>query len=139
MGNRGNIFVVQDTKQLMSDGGVCGIYLYTHWHGDRWPDLLRLALDRPTARNRWGDPSFLTRILVNELYDDLGKSETGGGISAQLEDTDHDIIVLECDAERVHFAEPGDERFESRWYGTQTFDEFTAQITADYPAKDATR
>lgn len=133
MGDRANI-VIYD-RRVQSDESQVGIYLYTHWNGSEWPERLRLALDTPAARRRWNDPSYLTRILVANLFEDLGLGETGGGISTVLTDNGHEIIVVDLVREQVSFASPGNEPYIDHWQNTLSFEDFCGQVEAKYPSE----
>lgn len=91
MGDRANIVLVGT-----SYGGKehSPIYLYTHWSGLEWPEMLRKALT--VARPRWNDEAYCNRILIGELYSDLfsEKSETGGGVSTYGIGQEYDNIEV---------------------------------------------
>ena len=95
MGDRGNIVVVNRGKR---------IYLYTHWRGSDIVNIAKRALGR---HQRWSDPAYLTRIIFCEMIDGDVKGETGYGISTELGDNSHPILVVDCDKQEVYF-EKGD-------------------------------
>lgn len=132
MGDRANIFAT-DQRDSTENEPRPGIYLYTHWSGYGWPEHLRLALNTERARRRWNDSSYLLRIVIDSVFENLRGSETGGGVSTQLTDNEHDIIILDLVTQKVAFAEPGDETDANKWYGHLTFAEFCDQIEAKYP------
>ena len=73
------------------------VYLYTHWGGSTIGEVSQSALAK---RWRWGDPSYLARIVFDELNVEPGE-EAGFGISPFLTDNQHAIVVLDCAAQRV--------------------------------------
>ena len=132
MGDRGSIVIFD--RRCESDESQPGIYLYTHWNGTDWPELLRRFLDLPTARNRWDDPSYLTRILVSHLFYDLGGGETGGGIATFPTNIEHEQIVVDMARQEVAFCRQGSEESIDNWYGELSFEKYCAQDIARYPA-----
>ena len=85
MGDRANVMVKgsQDSR----------VYLYTHWGGEELPIALRDALRR--GRSRWGDDSYLARIIFCEMVKGKEAESTGFGISAYLVDNEHPILVVD--------------------------------------------
>ena len=84
MGDRRSVIVTE------SDTAEAQVVLYTHWSGSALPDTVAAALDR--ARDRWDDPTYLTRAIFSEMIrvenpDDVIEalmSTTGLGIEAIL-------------------------------------------------------
>jgi hypothetical protein len=84
MGDRRNVIVTA------SDTAEAQVALYTHWSGSELPQTVASALDR--ARDRWDDPTYLTRVIFSEMIkaessDDVIEalmSTTGLGIEAIL-------------------------------------------------------
>ena len=134
MGDRANVFMVDQKPD--STGLVHGIYLYTHWNGYRWPEMLREALDSPVARGRWEDEQYLARIIVDQLFADLRDRETGGGISTVRGDNSYDIIVLDMLNQRVAFARQGEESQVDNWFEPQSYAQFCTEAPAHYPRED---
>lgn len=95
MGDRANIAIKQEVK---SDEPVY-IYFYTHWTGSELPVILQSALKR--GRSRWGDDSYLNRIIFSEMIQDSVLDETGYGISTSLGDNGHEIIYVDHEAMTV--------------------------------------
>ena len=56
------------------------VVLYSHWGQDEWQRDLAMALDH--SRGRWGDSSYLTRMVISYLIQDSVLEETGFGIYA---------------------------------------------------------
>jgi hypothetical protein len=54
------------------------VFLYTHWRGSQVAQILADALNKSEGRAH--DPSYLTRIIFNELQGD-DRTSTGFGIS----------------------------------------------------------
>lgn len=129
MGDRANILVVGEPAE---NGTVHGIYLYTHWSGYRWPETLRAALDSANARRRWRDGTYLTRIIVSQVFGDIHDSEYGGGISTRRTDNEHPITILDIPNQRVAWALEGSELDTEEWYGHISFADFVAQEQAEY-------
>ena len=82
MGDRGNI-------EIQQSSGADSVYLYTHWGGSEVDQVLAGALEK--GRSRWSDPSYLTRIIFNELQGD-NRDLTGFGIAVRTpDDNEHPI------------------------------------------------
>lgn len=132
MGDRANIFVVDQAPD--STGLVRGIYLYTHWMGCEFPEMLREALDQRPARDRWRDPAYLLRILVHDLFEEDRGGSTGSGISTFRIESQYPTIVLDTHNERVGFAAQGQEYSVHNWVHMKSFDEYVRQdLDSDYP------
>lgn len=101
MGDRANIYVI-DTEDLTR-----GIYLYTHYSGYEYPQMLATALEH--GKSRWSDSQYLTRIVASSVFSDLHGSTTGAGISTTMGDNSYPIIVLDQVNQRVYFTEEGQE------------------------------
>jgi hypothetical protein len=95
MGDRANA-VVLDTY---TDEAV---FLYGHWSGYELPELVRKALVSDAGRNRWGDSSYLARIVFDMMSAGQQGSETGFGIATRPPDNEHDFIVLSCKDQTVY-------------------------------------
>lgn len=77
------------------------VWFYTHWAGSNIKEIAQRALAR---RQRWGDASYLARIVFCEMIadsDDL-KGETGYAISTSIGDNEHPIVVIDCEKRVVH-------------------------------------
>lgn len=112
MGNRANVFFVDDETESQ---GLVGIYLYSHWMGLDLQRAVLEVLQGPVARRRWGDPSYLHRIIIHNLLADHGdaSSDTGFGLSTFLTDNSYPILVIEADKQEVRLMTEGDERSQS--------------------------
>jgi hypothetical protein len=78
------------------------VVLYSHWGQDEWQRDLAMALDH--SRSRWGDSSYLTRMVISYLIQDSVLDETGFGIYA-INDTSSDLgdqkIIIDIVQETV--------------------------------------
>lgn len=92
-----------DRAQLIIQRDETRIYFYTHWRGSQLPDLLATGLER--GRPRWGDPSYLARILFCELLTpNTLREETGFGISTQYGDSFEDTdLIVNMDTKLIHY------------------------------------
>ena len=86
MGNRANFAFVQPNGQT--------IVLYGHWAGGNM--LARLADAVITAKPRWSDPSYATRIAISQMIGDQWSMETGWGLHVnEIGDNEHKIPVID--------------------------------------------
>lgn len=132
MGDRGNIFLVQSPLDRRTESvPMVGIYVYSHWGGTYLPERLREAL--LFAESRWGDYQYLNRIIISQVFMDSHNSTTGAGISLNLCDNEHDIIICDVFKEEVSFAKRGDETNPSNWFNTLSFGEYTSLEEAKFP------
>jgi len=98
MGDRANVYSYDsDLKK--------GIYLYTHWGGEELPFKVKKSL---ILRERWDDQSRLSTIILCEM---MGKDadHRGIGVSTEMPDNEHPIIVVDCAKRRIGFANEGSE------------------------------
>lgn len=96
MGDRGNIFVLMPTR----DNPNAGVNLYTHWGGTELPESLKRALAKGW---RWNDAPYLARIIFDELTEGCHSEETGFGISADMPDNEHVVLVVDCNKQEVRY------------------------------------
>ncbi len=82
MGDRAQVYM-KDT----------GVYLYTHWYGQELPEVVRTALSK---KWRWGDPSYLARIIFSEMIKDEVGEETGYGIDEIQHGDVCRIVEIDC-------------------------------------------
>jgi hypothetical protein len=111
MSDSGNI-AVKEGKHI--------IYLYTHWGGSDLPETLKDALER--GRKRWNDPAYLTRIIFCEMIMEASRlTDTDGlGISCNIQDNEHDLLVVVLYEQIVIVYRYTDETEKARY----TFQEF---------------
>lgn len=95
MGDRGNVYL----RQYLGKEEAPGIFLYTHWGGFELPETVRKAL--VAGRGRWGDDSYLARIVFSQMIGDDWESETGYGLSTYLTDNEWPIIIVDSRKEMV--------------------------------------
>lgn len=93
MGDRGNIVVRQKSGTNTDD-----VWLYTHWGGEVLPTALQDALKR---RVRWDDEMYLPRIIFCRMIDSDVAGETGYAIGCSIGDNEHDILVVDVEAQTV--------------------------------------
>lgn len=84
------------------------LFFYTHWEGSRLPEIVRHALSN--GQSRWGDPSYLNRILFQTMLggDDsmlgfgIDIREGDGGVAVYI---NHDMQTVTIDGLRKTFSE----------------------------------
>lgn len=139
MGDRANVYLESPARHEQdADGKYApveygGVYYYTHWSGFDWPEHLRTALVK--GKSRWGDPSYLNRILASEMYAPIHDMEGGGGIGPAIDDNEYLITVVEHDTLTVAWAKQGEEKDRAKRFGRMSFADFTAQDRAKYPGE----
>jgi hypothetical protein len=86
MGDRANFGFRQSNENV--------VFLYGHWAGHRM--LENLADCVLTAKPRWNDEAYATRICISNLIGDEWPSETGWGITVnELADNEHKVPVID--------------------------------------------
>jgi hypothetical protein len=86
MGDRANFGFKQSNGET--------IVLYGHWAG--FDMLANLASAVESARARWDDESYATRICVSQLVGDQWQAETGWGLSVnRILDNEHKIAIID--------------------------------------------
>ena len=96
MGDRGNVSIIQEQFPGKGDS----VNLYTHWGGSELLTDVQTALKRGL---RWNDPSYLARIIFDEMIPaEQHGSETGNAISPHpLDEGDHPTITVDCTVQEV--------------------------------------
>lgn len=89
MGDRGNIVI---------RGQYGDVWLYTHYHGSEMKDVLQTVLAR---KQRWEDAAYLARIIFSELIRDDVDGELGFGISTNMLDNEHGILIVDVPNQKV--------------------------------------
>ena len=84
MGDRGNI-------EIKQPGANDSVFLYTHWRGSQVKGILADALAKG---GRWSDPSYLTRIIFQEMIGDDDTTTSYGISVGQPDDNEHDIPLV---------------------------------------------
>ncbi len=97
MGDRANVFFPKRGSIPESKNGV---FLYTHWLGSELPVIVQNVLQR---KARWDDPAYLARMVFNAMTRGSEEEETGFGISSELQDNEHPIVVVDCYNQQVGF------------------------------------
>jgi hypothetical protein len=87
MGDRANVYV--------HDGDKPGVYLYTHWTGSDLPSIVYLSLSSKRGQARDNDIAYLTRIVFEDMLSESLGSETGFGISTEIQDGGDRIVDLD--------------------------------------------
>ena len=76
------------------------IYLYTHWGAEGLEDVLAHALDR--GRERWGDDSYLARIIFTDMTTEVGDDLTGYGLAPYECDPEFSTLTVDLKAHTVN-------------------------------------
>jgi hypothetical protein len=101
MGDRANFGFVQPNGET--------IVLYGHWAGHQM--LGKLADAIITARPRWQDPSYATRITISQLIGDQWNMETGWGLHVnEISDNEHKIAIVDWSQQTFSLHEEDDFR-----------------------------
>jgi hypothetical protein len=91
MGDRANVAILDYRGQA--------VVLYTHWNGVELPVTVKAAL---RTKDRWGDSSYLARIIFDEMTDGQKGGATGFGILAnRLDDNEYPILVIDTRSQRI--------------------------------------
>lgn len=129
MGDRANLAIKQGSSDEM-------IFLYTHWHGEELPELLRQALNSREARRIWDDEPYLARVLISRVIQDH-TGELGWGLSLGLSDDNQGVaIVVDTKDQTVEFKPIDREEWEidEHSQGVKfTFDAYCSLDHADWP------
>jgi hypothetical protein len=101
MGDRANFGFVQPNGET--------IVLYGHWAGHQM--LGKLADAVITARPRWQDPSYATRITISQLIGDQWNMETGWGLHVnEISDNEHKVAIIDWSQQTFSLHEEDDFR-----------------------------
>jgi hypothetical protein len=79
------------------------IYLYGHWAGSQMMNRLATALE--TARPRWSDESYATRICISQIIGDEWDQEYSWGISTHIGDNEHSVPIVDWGQQTVSLFE----------------------------------
>jgi hypothetical protein len=78
------------------------IYIYSHWDGEEGMSPLKLKLKKALGKKwRWEDDSYLSRIIVSEVFKDDIDGETGYGIAPYPIDEDFPTIHVDLKNQTV--------------------------------------
>jgi hypothetical protein len=90
MGDRSNIVIKSGDQE---------IFLYGHWMGLEYINVLKKALER--GKDRWQDPAYLARIVFCEMVrSDIDGSMSYGIWSSPI-DNSYLYLVVDCDKQRI--------------------------------------
>ena len=92
MGDRGNVVIYQDEKRTP-------IVFYTHWGGTELREDVIEAI--ASAQDRWKDRAYLARIIFEGIKEAEVPDNLGFGISTEIQDNEHAIVVVDVPAQRV--------------------------------------
>jgi len=82
MGDRANV--------ILRNEGQPDLFFYTHWNGSELPSIVGDAIKN--GRDRWGDESYLNRIIFCSLVAGQEGEHTGYGISSVGGEDRHVIV-----------------------------------------------
>ena len=105
MGDRCNVVVRQESFPAADKDGnklVNDVWYYMHWGGDSYVDKVKAAIRKEW---RWTDHGYLARIIFDELVAGNSGTETSFGISTQMADNEHPILVVDGPGQRVFFVD----------------------------------
>jgi hypothetical protein len=120
MGDRSNIVVEQADGQR--------IFLYGHWMG---ADAINVVSQVLSRHERWGDESYLTRMLFSKMVEGNLDGDTGYGISTYQVDNDgYPLIIIKPASQTIMLER--DRSFERRANEALTpeigFDDFLSAV-----------
>ena len=81
------------------------IYIYSHWDGDEDVNLSPLAQRVRTAlarKERWGDESYLARIVMAEVIRGALDEESGYRLAPYETDPEYPTIIVDLKAQTVN-------------------------------------
>lgn len=103
MGDRGNIFLIDNTLRANNEDRPLGVFIYAHWNGS---DLARLVRDALAKRWRWDDSQYLARIIYDTCVGDAFGKELSWGLSTHsVGDAEHPFVCVDLDNQEVYFAD----------------------------------
>lgn len=118
MGDRHNV-------GIRTDGHVLFIYAHNGFDSPAGYDagfLKNVATALKTAKPRWNDDAYGTRIVTTALLDGTANSALGYGITIDgLSDNEHKVPVIDWETQRVYLTEDGKK---ATTIVSWTFDEF---------------
>ena len=94
--------------EIKTDDG--SLFVYVHWHGEELPMMAQAAII--SARGRWSDYSYATRIIVDQLTKDGRDSELSFGLllKPKAEDSynnDKPSVIIDLLEQRLKVYNPG--------------------------------
>lgn len=89
-----NIAIIQDKNQP-------AVNVYCHWmHLDEAVQRINRAID--SARDRWDDPSYLTRSIFSRIIEDDVHGTTGFGLSAVNQVDIEAELIIDIPNQTIH-------------------------------------
>lgn len=128
MGDRANVIIRGHKEQ------VC---VYTHWSGSERKEITAAALAR--SKDRWNDPSYLARVILDQ-FTDGDRGTTGFGVWSTPQDNEYPFLIVDCDKQACYDEKDDREGFgylpapKSKDTKPMAFEDF---IKANAPAKEA--
>ena len=92
MGDRANFYMHSSDRPH-----IPGIYIYSHWHGDRLPYLLQETLK--CFKNLWGDEQYFNGELMYQLH----RRDESSGFSVEIGDGKSRVITIDHDKQWIEF------------------------------------
>ena len=121
MGDRRQvIFEFGLPNQPENEQFVNSIVLYTHWGGSDLPNNLAQAI--LTAKPRWRDDNYFTRIVVSQIVNLDWNEETGFGLDIHYCDSEYADFFVNLPNQTVRLGIQGKE---------MTFQEFIDTVVRD--------
>jgi hypothetical protein len=85
---------------FVAEMGAPVINLYGHWAGSERRERLAEALQ--SAKPRWSDTSYATRIVISQIVGEQWNSETGWGLTVdELSDNEHPYLLVFWETKQV--------------------------------------
>lgn len=127
MGDRANVVVKDD---FWGD-----VFLYTHWGGEKIPQVVHRALSR---RERWEGAPYLTRIIFCEMMRERNAfdASTGFGISASPILPDHPHLVVDVARQEVYFEDQDQDEPKGIIGEPVSFEEYIAVAERTWPEEE---
>ena len=96
MGCRGTIEIWENGAAPKDEESP--VVLYTHWGAHEMLSDLKEVLSK---RKRWGDASYLSRMIFSKMIRDDIDGETGYGIMTNNVNDAEQEIVVDCDRQEI--------------------------------------
>ena len=121
MGCRGTIEIWENGAAPKDEESP--VVLYTHWGAHEMLSDLKEVLSK---RKRWGDASYLSRMIFSKMIRDDIDGETGYGIMTNNVNDAEQEIVVDCDRQEIIVKREDNNK-------TYTFNELAEQYTEVNP------
>ena len=96
MGCRGTIEIWENGAAPKDEEAP--VVLYTHWGAHEMLSDLKAVLSR---RQRWGDASYLSRMIFSKMIRNDIEGETGYGIMTNNVCDAEEEIIVDCDRQEI--------------------------------------